>query len=400
MLPTFKIILFARQVSGGKFPIMLRVTYARKSRHFSLNRYVLPEFWDKDACRFKRGYPDYKEENDVLRTYEQRAADMIRDCERDKEAFTFDKFEAAIFANRRVSSVVAWEYLEAVRSSLVDENKHGNSVFYHNVANVVRAFAPKATLYDISSEWLHRFERWQRTKRDCTDGGISVNMRVLRAACNRAIREKLVAREWYPFQEYTLAHLQKNKTKRAITLEEIRKFETAVIPKPGERFAVDLFLFSFYTRGMNLADIAELRRENIRELRIVYVRKKTGREYSVKLTAAAGAILDRYAGRDSHLFPIYADGEHETEQQRYDRKKKVEKAVNRALRTVAVRLGIPSAGLTFYVARHTYATSLKRKGVSVEVISEALGHSDIRTTDTYLKSFGDDVLDAADELLL
>lgn len=66
---------------------------------------------------------------------------------------------------------------------------------------------------------------------------------------------------------------------------------------------------------------------------------------------------------------------------------------------IAARIGFDVPGLSFYTARHTYADSLKKAGVSVEVISQALGHADLRTTDNYLKSFGDSVLDEADRLL-
>lgn len=74
--------------------------------------------------------------------------------------------------------------------------------------------------------------------------------------------------------------------------------------------------------------------------------------------------------------------------------------MNIALREIAGLIGWEVPALSFYTARHSYADILKKSGVSVEVISEALGHADIRTTDSYLKGFGDSVLDDADRLLL
>ena len=73
------------------------------------------------------------------------------------------------------------------------------------------------------------------------------------------------------------------------------------------------------------------------------------------------------------------------------------KQVNKALREVAVRVGLNAEGFTFYVARHSYGMALKTKGVSRDIISEALGHSDVRTTDHYLKDFESERLDSADE---
>lgn len=400
MLPTFRIILFAREVADGKRPIMLRVTYARKSKHFSLNRYALPENWDKEAGRLRRGHPDYKIENDMLRTYEQRASDYVRDIERDMILFSFEQFEQAVFGGRKPKEAAAvWQWLVGIADELLEDGKFGNSKFYRATALVVKAYNPKATLRDMDQLWLERLEKWMRKSRDLKEGGILVHMRILKAACGRAIKQKIMSRDWNPFAEYSLAHLSKKTAKRAITREQMRLFEEATAIDERERLCLDLFLFSFYTRGMNLADIAELTRDNIQDLRIEYTRKKTGKHYSIKLSAKAAAIIDRYARPDPHLFPIYTEGKHVTDQQKFIRKKKIEEWIGAALRAIAERIGVPSAGLTLYVARHTYATSLKKEGVSTAVISEALGHSDLRTTEIYLASFDREVLDEADGLL-
>ena len=89
-----------------------------------------------------------------------------------------------------------------------------------------------------------------------------------------------------------------------------------------------------------------------------------------------------------------------TDKQKHNRRTKLAKQINRALRDIAALIGGYVPGLSFYTARHSYADGLKKAGVSVEVISEALGHADVRTTDNYLKGFGADVVDRADELLL
>lgn len=140
----------------------------------------------------------------------------------------------------------------------------------------------------------------------------------------------------------------------------------------------------------------KLRTSNVRDLRVEYIRKKTHKAYSIRLHPKAGAIIDRYRG-GSHLFPVYADGVHDTEAQKFSRLHKIMKQVNKALREVAVRVGLNAEGLTFYVSRHSYGMALKTKGVSRDIISEALGHSDVRTTDHYLKDFEAERLDRADE---
>lgn len=395
--PSVRLVLHARPLKDGAFSVALRVTFRRKSKFFFLNRHCSRSDWDEKSGRFNRSFPDYRRENDVLRTYEQRAADAIRAMERDGVPFTFERLHAAVFLADQVGgATLVVSFLREIRDELRALGRFGNSNFYHSTANVVFAFRPRAALADLDASWLAKFERWIDANRETNDGGKSIYLRTLRAMCNRAISDKLCPRSWYPFEGYSLAHLKTRKAKKSAGLDFIRALESYAPADDRQALARDLFLFSFYTRGMNLADIADLTADNLQGGRVVYVRKKTGRSYSVALSEKAAAIIARYAGW-VRLFPVYLD--QVTDQQKHYRRNKVSTQINRALRVIAKALGFPVTDLSFYTARHTYADSLKKAGVSVSVISQALGHADLRTTDNYLKSFGDSVLDEADKLL-
>lgn len=395
--PTLRLVLHARPLKDGRFSVALRVTYRRKSKFFFLNRKCFRSDWDEKAGRFERSFPDHKRENDILRTYEQRAADALRDMERDGIPFSFERVRASVFsADQAGGSMLVVDFLHSIRDDLRSRGKFGNSNFYHSTANAVEQFRPRAALSDLDGAWIGKFERWIDSRRNTTDGGTSIYLRTLRAMCNRAIADKLCPRSWYPFEGYSLAHLKTRKAKKSAGLDFVRALEAFEPADDRERLARDLFLFSFYCRGMNLADIADLTAENLQGGRLVYVRKKTGRSYSLPVSERAAALIGRYAG-GVRLFPVYLS--QETDKQKHYRRNKVSAQINRALRLIAGRLGFDLPGLSFYTARHTYADSLKKAGVSVEVISEALGHSDVRVTDAYLKGFGDAVIDAADRLL-
>jgi site-specific recombinase XerD len=116
------------------------------------------------------------------------------------------------------------------------------------------------------------------------------------------------------------------------------------------------------------------------------------------VSQALADILDAFDCTDSpYLFPILSD-RHATEKQQWDRIQKCLRKYNKDLKEVATAMGI-QVPLTSYVARHTFATTLKRKGVDLAVISESMGHESVNTTRAYLKRFGSEVLDAADLLL-
>ena len=187
MKPTFKIVLFARKTIDGKQPVNLRVTYARKSRYFTLNRYCLPEQFDKKRGRFRSGFRDWQAENDVLLAIEKRAADYIRHCERERLPFDFGDFEKAVFAMPgKTSGPVAWKWCEDVSEELYRQGRAGNAKAYHGLANVVRSFSAKETLSGLDSDWLRKFEAFLRA-RGAKGGGITVYFKTLRAARPRCL---------------------------------------------------------------------------------------------------------------------------------------------------------------------------------------------------------------------
>jgi len=159
----------------------------------------------------------------------------------------------------------------------------------------------------------------------------------------------------------------------------------------------DLFMFSFYNRGMNFVDIAFLKVKNIESGRLNYTRQKTGQQFSIKITDKSKEIIDRYndlKNPESYIFPIiYRKGKE------YLDYRNAMRLMNKKLKKISnlLKLDVP---LTTYVSRHSWATIAKRSGISTAVISEGLGHESEETTQVYLDSFENDVLDDANELVI
>lgn len=393
--------MFPQPDNSGKHTIYLRITYAGRHRYRTLNRHVTPDQWRADISRFTKTFPNWKVENEILTMYEARAASILRDFERDGIPFSFDTFEAEMFTSQTATTKAApglVEYTRQIADELQREKRHGNSLLYRNLAHLFEVYKPRTTLGEINTAWLTRFEHYQRAERGMKPGGIAANMRTLRAVCNRAIKAGVMRQDWYPFRSYTLGHLNQPTPKRAIAIEDIRRFVDAEPENEKERLARDLFVFSLYARGMNLVDIAHLAPENIQAGRIEYTRRKTHTPYSVALNEITTAILERYAIIGAaYCFPILSDF-HDTDKRRQERIHRVMVDTNKALRAIAARLGI-AGRISFYTARHTYASALKERGISTDVISEALGHSNLKTTEIYLKQFDRAVVDQADVTL-
>ena len=161
-----------------------------------------------------------------------------------------------------------------------------------------------------------------------------------------------------------------------------------------ECLAVDVFVFSYLNAGINFIDIAKLKHSNIVDNHLIYNREKTKKLINVPLQPKALEIIAKYQNDKSpYLFPILSPF-HKTEVQIADRLHKVLAKINKHLKEIGVKLKLPIP-LTTYVARHSYATVLKRAGVSTAIISESLGHSSERITQIYLDSFDNEQIDEA-----
>lgn len=396
-IATYKIELWPTPNSDGSHTVKLRITHSRKSKYYSLRMQCSKEQWDSSAQRFRKNYPDFRRGNDLLMVYEKRISDKLFLLERELLPFEWSDVEEAVFGSgSEEKQQSAISFIQDYAKELREDSRIGNARYYEDLIRSLQKFDSKVLLSDIDSAWLTKWERWMKQTRKMKGTGIYAYHRALRAICNRAIKTKVMPREWYPYEDYGLGHLDKTTRKKAIPEREIKQFEAVAVPDKLKLYQ-DLFMFSYYTGGINIADIASLTPENLKNGRIEYYRKKTGKFYSMAITPRNSAILDRYKG-EKYCFPILSEI-HTSAQSQYNRIKKVSKQINDGVREVATLAGLDSEDITFYTARHTVATVLKLKGTSVEVIKEYFGHSDIKTTDTYLKSFDWSVLDEAGELL-
>ncbi|MFN5629552.1 MAG: tyrosine-type recombinase/integrase, partial [Bacteroidota bacterium] len=160
---------------------------------------------------------------------------------------------------------------------------------------------------------------------------------------------------------------------------------------------------SYYTGGMNFIDMMQLTSKSIIDNgnRVEYTRSKTKGLFNLKLTPPAKAIINRYklnASITGFVFPIL-NSNHKTPIQIANRRHKTITQLNKNLKEIG-RLCNIDFDLTSYVARHSFATHLKQKNIATDIISEALGHQNIKVTQTYLKRFGNEVTDNALETLI
>lgn len=403
MRATAKIIRYTHKVlSDGSSPIILQIIYNRSIKRISLGLKCRAEEWDSGERRFTK--KPLKDKNNLILQIEARADTIIDSFQKDGKEFTFDQFEQAFRKKTKPTNVL--EFFDTLIQDMKETGREGNKNIYQDTKNAIARFSENKRLMfaDIDYSFLKKLEKYLFGT-GCTNGGISVYMRTIRAVFNEAIRQNIASPTLYPFSNrinkngYSIASLKAEVNPRAITLADMEKFKAFDLEKyPEFSLAFRYFLFSYYSRGMNFTDMAFLKWSDLYNDRINYVREKTGGFFSVKISGPLQEILTYFKGQnETYVFPILRDI-HKTPGQKKNRIKKCLKKYNQDLKeiTKVLKIDVP---ITSYTARHTFATTLKRKGVDISVISEGLGHRDVLTTRHYLKQFDNEVLDEADEVL-
>lgn len=245
----------------------------------------------------------------------------------------------------------------------------------------------------LNSEVMEAYEAWNK-QRGISPNTISFYTRILRAAYNRAVEEEIIENR-NPFRH---VYTGVDKTvKRALPLSIIKKIKSADFSLvPSLDFARDMFMMSFMLRGMSFIDMAYLKKSDFNNGYITYRRRKTGQKLTIEWTKEMQGILDKYPENLSDfLLPIIKNpGTNE----RYTYRN-VGYNINHNLKTIAKKLDI-TIPLTLYVARHSWASVAKSKGIPLSVISEGMGHDSEATTQIYLASLDTSIVDKANSIIL
>lgn len=244
----------------------------------------------------------------------------------------------------------------------------------------------------IDKSVIEQYEAYLKGK-GLTRNTTSFYMRIFRTAYKQAVEDGLTT-DNQPFQK---VYTGVDKTsKRAISFDDIKRIKNLNLSNsPLLDFAKDMFLFSFYARGMSFVDMAFLRKKNIENGFIYYHRRKTGQQLSIEVVPQLQAIVSKYASTTQYLLPIitHEDG---TERRQYQNQML---RVNRSLKKVGAMAGLPIP-LSTYVSRHSWATIARDRNVPLAVISEGLGHDNEATTQIYLDSIRSTKVDKANRIVL
>lgn len=295
---------------------------------------------------------------------------------------------------RTRSTETVGAYIERLAGRMEGEGRPGTAANYRCAARSLDRLCGtgELTLERLDEATMRHYEA--RLKHDGLKmNTISFYMRTLRAAYNMAVSEGLT-QDHHPFRSVYTGISPTGK--RAVGMDTIRKISRMQLRTRRMAMARDMFMFSFYTRGMSFIDMAYLKKADLKDGILTYRRHKTGQTLTVKWEQCMQDIVNAHpADGSAYLLPIIRNAQRDSRKQY----KNMQNDINLMLRRMARQLHL-EANLTMYVARHSWASIAKDMDIPVSVISEALGHNSIKTTQIYLKSIDRAAIDRANAKII
>lgn len=310
-----------------------------------------------------------------------------------KDCYTSDDIVEEFVTRKSQQSFFG--FMEKVIARLKELGKQRTSQTYTSALNSFRRFKndEDVTFDEFDSELMESYEAYL-TRKELVPNSISFHMRILRAVYNRAI-EKGISEDNRPFR-HVYTGVDKT-TKRAVDVKTMKKIKEADLSRqPKADYARDIFLLSFYLRGMSFVDMAYLRKCDLSNGQVTYRRRKTGQRLVVKWTSEMQKVLDKYPENETeYLLPIVTSSTATP----YTQYRCRQYQINKGLKTVAKSIGL-AMSLTLYCSRHSWASIAKSRGIPIGVISDGLGHDSEQTTQIYLSTLDTSAVDKANDLIM
>lgn len=393
-----KIILDTRRAkSDGSFNVVIRVTHFKKVYTINTGVSVMEKYWDEKNSEVSKAHPNSKLLNLKVSKHFFLIQKAILKLEDD---FSIEDLRDLIDGKPKEKLTTFKSFADELISQMMQIGQTGNALVYQTAVNRLIGYCGKdISFVELNFTLLDQF-RHHLLISGLKQNSISNYFRTIRAIYNKAIKLKLVDRSCYPFFDISIK--SEKTVKRAILGDDICRLEQILctletaprMPSKVVWESLNYFLLSYYLIGISFTDLAYLKPENIVDGRLVYKRRKTHKNYSVKVFPKAKKILSKLVSNKSKfLLSILPDGVSEDSKDAKRVIKQWIKTTNKYLKRLSEEAEIKGV-VTTYVARHTFATTAKRLGYSNELIAEALGHEyGNKTTNIYLDAFDRKVID-------
>ena len=387
--------------NGKEGSIYYQIIHGRTVRQIGTDFRVFDTEWDKEASSVKIMPETNENRKQYLYSVSERIGWDIRRLQAiiaqcDRQGGSYSAYNIVEKFNCHANGLSLFGFMQDTISQLKQLGKVRTSETYTAALASFMKFreGQDILMCEIDRDTMMLYEAWLKFNGNCPNT-TSFYMRILRAVYNRAVEKELTEQK-YPFK-HVYTGIGKT-VKRALPLKSIKRIkELDLTLKPHLDYARDMFLFSFYTRGMSFIDMAYLKKSDLNNSVIIYRRRKTGQQLTIKWEKCMEKIIAKYDGCSTaqYLLPIIT---HPCADGRTQYRNAISR-INVALKEVARLAGL-NMPLTMHCARHCWASIAKSKNIPLSVISEGMGHDSEETTRIYLASLDTNAVDRANSLIL
>lgn len=392
-MATIKVILRVSSSGSSKGTLFYRIIHKRKMRQVHSGHRLSCQEWDEENEKVIMSSDPSRTDylHTIQQNLEERVAQfrqIVTSLDKTGEDYTVDDVTEKFLTPDTVVG-----YISYAHKLIADLKKIGKARLSDHYTTVINRFirfnGEKEVMFDdFDTTLMEKYECHLKESKICQNS-ISYYMRNMRAIYNKAVESGL-ADSHNPFR-HVYTGIAKT-VKRAVTIDVVKALRTMDLR--GDKLtelARDLFMFSFYTRGMAIIDVAYLRKSNLKNGTLSYCRQKTGQQLNIKWEPQMQQIVDRYSDRDSDfMFPILDSSNSDN----FKRYRQTYNKLLRRLKKLGEKLGMTEP-LTFHRSRHSWASIAMSANVPLSVISEGMGHDSEKTTRIYLASLDTAIVDKA-----
>lgn len=385
-----------REKQNGTYPLKLRVIFQRRSKDYKIGvDLTQSEFEQLNNPRNR--IDRLKDIKIRIGMYEAKANEIISKL----PDFSYKMFEYHFFGKSSAStSTDIYTMMETYILKLSGEGRVSTAQSYKTALASLKSFKTKLRYDDIDSNFLRSYEQFVKSG-GLKDASVGIYLRSFRTIVNQAIEAGFMKREDYPFKRGSYIIPSGQNTKKAIRLEQIQAiYNYPTMEGSSENQALNLWIFSYVSNGLNIKDICRLKYSNLEKEHIRVVRAKTAltsrgnqKEIKIPLHPRALSIINQLGNKDkspnNYVFPYLTNGVSPLKERMIVQN--ITKIVNKYMKRIGEILSI-EIPLTSYVARHSFSTILMQSNAPISLISKSLGHSSIKTTENYLGSYEDSEL--------
>lgn len=395
-----KIVLRKKPNSKGLYPLAIRITKNRRSTYQYIGHYIEIEDWDEKNIRVKKSNPNADSLNSLLSSKLSEANKALISLQSEKKDASANQIKKEIYSSGNSSTF--FELTQEHLDELENSEKLNRLSTDRALVGYIEKFhkSKQLSFQEIDERFLKKLMIYLKAKHSLVETSVMNVLVLIRLLYNRAIKQKIVSRELYPFGSDKIRIKFPETNKVGLNIDEIKRLESVRNLTPTEVHTRNVWLYSFNFAGMRVTDVLFTKWSQIYDDRLHYRMHKNSKLLSLKIPNKVKDILNQYIAdkrfEDDFVFPEMKKANLDDPKDIYNKRKTATKKFNDNLKSICKKAKI-NKKVTMHIARHSFG-NIAGDTIHPLMLQKLYRHSDLKTTLIYQANFihkeADEALDS------